>query len=87
MEILLTNANDDDDGEEDTEIEFLRNRVVYEIQTLANKAGRTGWFSAPCTYLPTYLFFYLPTYLPTSFYLDNPFFFPFFLIKKNLSPT
>jgi hypothetical protein len=31
MEILLTNANDDEDddgGEGDTEIEFLRNRVV-----------------------------------------------------------
>jgi hypothetical protein len=79
MEILLTNANDDDDdGEDDTEIEFLRNRVVYEIQTLANKAGRTGLVFRSLylpTYLPTSLFFYLPTYLPPYlFYLDLPFF-------------
>jgi len=42
------------------------------------RRGGRGWFSPPCTYLPTYLpIFYLPTYLPTTFYLDLPFSFSF----------
>jgi hypothetical protein len=44
------------------------------------RRGGRGWFSATCTYLPTYLpTSFLPTYLPTYHLLFGPplFFFLF----------
>jgi hypothetical protein len=64
MEILLTNANDDDDGEDDTEIDFLGNRFCIRNSDPRKQGGEdgAGFPLLVPTYLPTYLFLFRPPF-------------------------